>query len=127
MIPFPITTSLPEIKGKVYWACLLIARFDYYLRGVGIPCVGHGANHCDSSGEGRGRARREVLFVDGAGIAEMHVHVDEAGQADDPARGDAVDVCLQLWGFLSEDVQGFCITTDFSCVFPIVSWKSWVF
>ena len=88
---------------------------------IGILGVGHGADHGDSAGEGGGGAAGEVLLVDGARVAEVDVHVDEAGQPHDPARGDAVHVRLQLRRLLPQNVHRFWKTSHSIAVAPLAS------
>lgn len=72
-------------------------------RGVG---VGHREDHRDPAGEGSRCARGEVLLVRGAGLAGVHVDVDEAGQLQHPARGHAVRVGVHPWRLTPEFADG---------------------
>lgn len=56
--------------------------------------VGHGADDGDAARQrGRGTAR-VVLFVRGAGLAHVHMHIDQPRQPHHPARRHAVRVRL---------------------------------
>mmetsp|Transcript_10115 Transcript_10115/g.33697 ORF Transcript_10115/g.33697 Transcript_10115/m.33697 type:complete len:556 (-) Transcript_10115:3592-5259(-) len=54
-------------------------------------CVRHRADDGDAASDCRGRARRPVLLVGGARVANMHVHVDEARERDCAVGSAAVD------------------------------------
>lgn len=54
--------------------------------------VGHREDHRDAAGERSGGARREVLFVNRARIARVHVDIDEAREFDHRPRRHAVCV-----------------------------------
>ncbi len=74
------------------------------LVGDGGIRVGHGQDHGDTSVEGGGGSRGEVLLVRGARLAQVDVHVDQARYAHHAPRRDAVDVRLHL-GRLADQSQ----------------------
>jgi len=93
----PIAIRSAHIQGIVA-ACSgfgqlleLGERLSVHDRGIR---VGHGTHKGHSAGQGGCSAAGEVLLVRGSRLPKMHMHIDEAGQLDDPPRGHAIRMRL---------------------------------